>query len=219
MGKKKGKRSIASYSFASLLPHQRHLTFFILPSPHYHHLHSFTFSASPESSTVTENVSALNINPYKNCPKMTTSPKNFKNVKTLGAAEVFDYNSPTVVPDLVNAFKGKEVAGIFDAVGAWGSSVEIIQHTAGVKFIASSLRGFPDPPEGITMKQVQSFSIKDNHVGKAIFEDFLPKALESGSFVPAPEPQIVGKGLESIQAGVDIVREGISGKKLVVTLP
>lgn len=36
---------------------------------------------------------------------------------------------------------------------------------------------------------------KDNEVGPAIFIDFLPKALE-GKHISAPEPWIVGKGLE-----------------------
>ncbi len=40
---------------------------------------------------------------------------------------------------------------------------------------------------------------KDNEVGPAIFIDFLPKALAEGKHLSAPEPWIVGKGLESIE--------------------
>jgi hypothetical protein len=68
------------------------------------------------------------------------------------------------------------------------------------------------------MKQVFSPSIKDNHVGQAIFEDFLPKALEARTFIPAPEPLVVGKGLESIQGAVDLQCKGTSAKKVVVLL-
>jgi NADPH:quinone reductase-like Zn-dependent oxidoreductase len=39
------------------------------------------------------------------------SPKNFDYVKKLGASQVFDYHSKTVVHDLINAFKGKTIAG------------------------------------------------------------------------------------------------------------
>ena len=35
-----------------------------------------------------------------------------------------------------------------------------------------------------------------NEVGKVVYEDFLPKALEQNKFLPAPDPQVVGKGLE-----------------------
>lgn len=51
-----------------------------------------------------------------------------------------------------------------------------------------------------------------------IYKEFLPQALESGQFVPAPPPQVVGKGLDKIQDALDIQRKGVSGKKLVVTL-
>jgi NADPH:quinone reductase-like Zn-dependent oxidoreductase len=41
----------------------------------------------------------------------TASPRNFEYVKSLGAAQVFDYNSPTVVPDIIAAFQGRTLAG------------------------------------------------------------------------------------------------------------
>ena len=41
----------------------------------------------------------------------TASPMNFDYVKRLGACEVFDYNSKTVVEDLIRAFKNKTIAG------------------------------------------------------------------------------------------------------------
>lgn len=41
----------------------------------------------------------------------TASPKNFAYVRSLGATKVFDYNSSTVVQDIVQAFQGKTTAG------------------------------------------------------------------------------------------------------------
>jgi NADPH:quinone reductase-like Zn-dependent oxidoreductase len=150
----------------------------------------------------------------------TASPKNFEYVKKLGASHVFDYNSTTIVSELVNIFKFKSSVGTFDAIGAvaWRPTLEVIQQMEGVKFLATVSWGFPDPPEGITMKKVLATSCKDNHVGKAMWEDFLPKALKAGSFVPAPEPLIAGKGLESLQRAVDLQRKGISARKVVVIL-
>jgi hypothetical protein len=52
----------------------------------------------------------------------------------------------------------------------------------------------------------------------ALFGDFLPKALETGEFVAAPEPVVVGKGLESIQAACEYQQKGVSAKKVVVLL-
>lgn len=151
----------------------------------------------------------------------TASPKNFEYVKKLGASHVLDYDSPAVVSDLVDAFKGKISVGAFDAIGAgaWSRPVEFIQRSEGAKFVATVTPGFSNQvPEGITMKLTYAPSISDNHVGKAIFEDFLPKAFKAGAFVPAPEPRIAGQGLESLQSAVDIQRKGISAQKVVVLL-
>jgi len=41
----------------------------------------------------------------------TSSPRNFEYVKSLGASQVFDYNSPSVVPDIIAAFEGRTLAG------------------------------------------------------------------------------------------------------------
>ena len=41
----------------------------------------------------------------------TSSPQNFELMKKLGASQVFDYKSKTVIPDITGAFKGKTTAG------------------------------------------------------------------------------------------------------------
>jgi len=150
----------------------------------------------------------------------TASPKNFESVKKLGASEVFDYNSPTITEDLMTALKGKTMAGALDCIGgpAWEVVLDVVSQSNGKRFIATTKRGFPDPPEGVTLKHIFGTTLKDNEVGKAIYEDFLPKALQAGSFVPAPEPLIVGQGLENIQVAVDRYSKGVSARKLVVTL-
>lgn len=52
----------------------------------------------------------------------TSSPKNFAYVKGLGASQVFDYDSSTLVADLVRALEGRELAGAF-TVGAYADQV------------------------------------------------------------------------------------------------
>lgn len=46
----------------------------------------------------------------------TASPANHQFVKDLGASVVFNYRSPTVVNDIVNELRGKEIAGIYDSI-------------------------------------------------------------------------------------------------------
>ena len=150
----------------------------------------------------------------------TASPKNFEYVKKLGASEVFDYNSSTVGDDLVNTFKEKTIAGALDCIGgpAWGVCIDVVRKSSGAKIVATTKPGFPDAPEGVTIKSVFGTTIKDNQVGKAVYEDFLPEALKAGSFVPAPEPLISGKGLESVQEAVGLHQKGVSARKVVVSL-
>lgn len=150
----------------------------------------------------------------------TASAKNFDHVKRLGASEVFDYNSATVVEDILRALSGKHLAGAFDGVGgaAWKPTIEIVARSEGKKAVATVVRGFPDPPESVTIKFMSSLSIMANGIGEAVWGGFLPKALKAGTFVAAPEPMVVGHGLESLQLAVDKMGEGVSASKIVVTL-
>ncbi|KAI0845065.1 GroES-like protein [Daldinia vernicosa] len=150
----------------------------------------------------------------------TASPKNFDYVKKLGASQVFDYSSPTIQDDLINALKGKTTAGALDCIGGppQGILQQVIAKSEGVKAVASTKRGWPEPPAGVTMYAIFGTSLSGNFVGKAIYNDFLPAALKEGTYVPAPEPKIVGKGVEKIQEAVDLIKKGVSATKLVVTL-
>jgi hypothetical protein len=42
--------------------------------------------------------------------------------------------------------------------------------------------------------------------------------LAEGKFKPKPDPQVVGNGLDAIQKGLDISRQGVSAKKIVISL-
>lgn len=150
----------------------------------------------------------------------TASSKNFQYVKQLGATEAFDYKGPDVQNDLLEYLRNKAVSGILDCIGgsATVACLEIASAYGGTKFVATTKPNFPAPPEGVKIKHIFATTIKDNHVGKAIYEDFLPKALKAGSFVPAPEPLVVGRGLESVQKGMDMINAGVSARKLVVLL-
>ncbi|KAJ2965091.1 hypothetical protein NQZ79_g223 [Umbelopsis isabellina] len=177
----------------------------------------------------------------------TASPKNFEYVKKLGASQVFDYNSKTVVQDIISALKDKTVAGAVSiGAGSLHACVDILGKSKGSKFI-TDISGAGAPPQGpptglnlirmmgtmvyhnvsiwtksrlagVSSKFVWGSDLKKNEVGPAIFADFLPKALESGSYIIAPNPEVVGHGLDQIQNAFDILRKGVSAKKLVVTL-
>jgi NADPH:quinone reductase-like Zn-dependent oxidoreductase len=150
----------------------------------------------------------------------TSSPHSSEIVTRLGATKVFDYHSQGVVDDLVEFTRGKRVVGVLDAVGAQAQAIEFVQKAEGRKLVLTSIP-FEEPPEGVTLKLIPALSIRGTEVGRAIWETYLPQAFADGRYVPAPEPVVVGKGVEAIQRAVDFKAEGGAqnvGKKVVVTL-
>ncbi|QYF74502.1 zinc-binding alcohol dehydrogenase family protein [Cryobacterium sp. PAMC25264] len=67
----------------------------------------------------------------------TASPRNFDYVRALGASQVFDYASPTIVADLIAALARATLAGAL-ALGAGSASAcaDVLAASRGRKFIA-----------------------------------------------------------------------------------
>jgi len=55
-------------------------------------------------------------------------------------------------------------------------------------------------------------------IGKAIWHDYVPSALASGKFQAKPDHFIIKSGLAKVQDGIDMLRKGVSAKKLVIEL-
>ncbi|KAG9234052.1 putative zinc-binding alcohol dehydrogenase domain-containing protein cipB [Amylocarpus encephaloides] len=175
----------------------------------------------------------------------TSSPKNFELCKKLGASQVFDYNSQTVVQDITEVFRGKTCAGAYSiGAGAAEACLEILSKSKGSKFIAMATYPMAQKPlesfvlirmmfgyvswniahwikskmKGVHSSFIFATTLANNGVGNFIYENFLSQALAAGSFVASPEPLVVGKGLESIQGAMEVQRKGVSARKVVVTL-
>jgi NADPH:quinone reductase-like Zn-dependent oxidoreductase len=175
----------------------------------------------------------------------TCSPRNFDFVKRLGAARAFDYNSKTIVRDIAAALEGKTLSGAL-TIGTGGAEacLEIMnQSICERKFVAMVSFPTPDPaPESLviprTVAHYMSWSVQwwlkcrvhgvksnlvwgaspaNTGICKAVFGEYLPQALEKGVFVPAPEAQVFGHGLERIQGAFEAQKK-VSGKKLVISL-
>jgi len=67
----------------------------------------------------------------------TASPRNYEYVTSLGAAQVFDYNSPNVVDDIVAAFEDRTLAGAL-ALGTTsaGACANVVRACSGRKFVS-----------------------------------------------------------------------------------
>ncbi|MCJ1413896.1 hypothetical protein MMC32_000221 [Xylographa parallela] len=177
----------------------------------------------------------------------TASPRNFDYVKKLGASQAFDYNSKSVIADIILALQGKTVAGAFTVgSGATEACLDILDKCKGKgkKFMAMATYPVPQTPpkrlvvpttvfyfvtgianiwiksktRSIGYKFIFGSTLSENEVGPAIYSDFLPAALENGTYVAAPEAHVVGRGLEHIQAAFEVQKKGMSAQKVVVSL-
>ncbi len=67
----------------------------------------------------------------------TASPRNFTHVTSLGASQVFDYHSPTVVADIIAAFQGKTLAGALAiGTGSAEACADVVRGCTGRKFVS-----------------------------------------------------------------------------------
>jgi hypothetical protein len=55
-------------------------------------------------------------------------------------------------------------------------------------------------------------------VGDAVWRKFIPDALAAGRFQAKPDPLLVHGGLEKVQEGLDLLKRGVSAKKVVVEI-
>jgi len=67
----------------------------------------------------------------------TSSPRNFDYVTKLGASQVFDYHSETVVDDVIEAFKGKTSAGALAiGTGSAEACADVVHACDGNRFVS-----------------------------------------------------------------------------------
>ncbi|KAL2036394.1 hypothetical protein N7G274_010892 [Stereocaulon virgatum] len=173
---------------------------------------------------------AIQLGVAAGCDVITTcSPKNYELVKKLGASQTFDYSSDTVVSDILAYLEDKTIAGAVGVsnLNAWRAGhgviadnmlLEIVSKAKGNKFVATAQPYKGQVPEGVECKFILGSALATNEVGAVIYADYLPKALAEGKFIAAPEPLVVGKGLESIQKAFEVQMKGVSAKKVVVSL-
>jgi NADPH:quinone reductase-like Zn-dependent oxidoreductase len=176
----------------------------------------------------------------------TCSPKNFEYVTNLGAIAVFDYRSELTIPQIIHFLNDKKVVGAV-AIGkdSTEACITILAKTNGSKLVAQA--GLPYPETipttkfkvfrtvaaskwydfkvaikskryGVKTKLVHGTSAAHSDIGSMIYREYLPEALASGAFVPAPKARFVGRGLEQIQPAMDCHMRGVSAQKVVVSL-
>lgn len=156
----------------------------------------------------------------------TAGRQNHDLVRSLGAEKVFDYRDADVDQQIEKALKHRSLAGsIAIGRGSLSHTLRIARRTTGAKRIASA---YPDPvtrvrsrlarTQGIRISSIWGGTPVDSPVGPAIFEEFLPRALADGRFLPAPDPRVFGVGLMQVPGALAALRGGVSATKIVVSI-
>lgn len=156
---------------------------------------------------------------------VTASEKHHEYLKRLGASRAFDYKSEDVVGQIVVAAKedGITIQTVYDAaMGALEQCLEVLKELKGegMAKLASAPRLPEDFPkvDGVEVKFVMAPADAKERTEHFhfVFNVWLKEKLANGEFVPSPKVQVVQGGLEAANKGLDELKKGVSGVKLVL---
>jgi len=158
----------------------------------------------------------------------TASADNVDLLTGLGAAATMDYHDDDVVEQILHDLSGRVLAGTLAiASGSLRDAIRVNRspRATGPRRVSSAhptpetrIRALLARRRGIQVSAIWGGSPKDTEVGPAMWRTFLPPALADGRYRAAPEPLVVGEGLEAIPSALARLRRGVRAQKLVVTL-
>lgn len=153
----------------------------------------------------------------------TSSPKHHKHLtNTLSANAAFDRNSTSLVEEVKSASPStRGVEAIFDAVGAGSIQRGVFESfdPDGPKSYAQVWTGDDEVevPAGVNSILFRGRDLPKLQGHQNIMRA-LQTLLEQGTYkLPLPVFNM-GNGLDGLEKGLDAMRKGVSGKKLVVTI-
>ncbi|KAF2671242.1 GroES-like protein [Microthyrium microscopicum] len=153
----------------------------------------------------------------------TSSPAHNDRLKELGATTVLSYKDLSLISDIKGATPdGRGVDAIIDTVASAASQTDIFESFSqeGPKIygeVATEFSGQISPPEGVTRNIIMAADIFGTPGGGEVLYA-LGQLIEDGKFVVPVKVEVVGYGFDAIGLGVEKLRAGVSGTKLVVSL-
>ncbi|KAJ3454748.1 hypothetical protein MRS44_013348 [Fusarium solani] len=152
----------------------------------------------------------------------TASNRNHDAVRSLGASIVLDYKSPTIVSDAVEVLKDCDLAGCYDAI----SESETLEPLGAILGQLGPHKVCLVVPPRVSVSKNMNWTIsalafeimneKGKPIGDYIWHKYVPEALADGRLQPKPDALMISRGLETLQDGLNRLKNGISAQKLVV---
>jgi NADPH:quinone reductase-like Zn-dependent oxidoreductase len=159
----------------------------------------------------------------------TAGAANREYVGSLGADRVFDYNDPQVVDAIVGATRedGLVIRHCFLATGRLAQCQAVLKafnNDQGEESQKARIGSAPAIPRdaqeinGIETKMVMPSMDEGERLAQFRYwmGTWLKQNLANGIIRPSPEPRVVGKGVGAINAGINVLLQGVSCTKLVV---
>ncbi|KAJ5793961.1 hypothetical protein N7457_000560 [Penicillium paradoxum] len=159
----------------------------------------------------------------------TAGVANHGYVSSLGADRVFDYKEPQVVDAIISAARedGLVIRHCFIATGQLAPCQAVLKafyDDQGEGQQQAKIASAPViPADAEVVNGVETVFVMPSMSEQERLAQFqywmgtwLRENLAIGTIRPSPEPMVVGKGLEAINAGLDVLRRGVSCSKLVV---
>jgi NADPH:quinone reductase-like Zn-dependent oxidoreductase len=144
--------------------------------------------------------------------------------RRLAGALAIGAGSGAACVDVVAACEGTSFVALasppasFDAVPLGRGRFQRLLPAVG-RMLSGNLRlALKTSAKRVRTKFIWGSSLLGNEVGPMIYETYLPGALAQARYVAAPDPLVVGHGLQTLPAGFERQRQGVSARKLVVTL-
>jgi NADPH:quinone reductase-like Zn-dependent oxidoreductase len=155
----------------------------------------------------------------------TASPKNHELVKSVGASEVFDYRSPNVVSEILGTAEkaGVTITRVLDSISENGTlelaSDVLVKGGKGGDMV--TVLDWPEDLEklkNVSLSQTAAYRTGADcaEIGAWFFNEWLQKAMEDGTVVPAQNIHIVEGGIGATQKAFDMLKAGVSATKLVI---
>ena len=180
-------------------------------------------TASPRNFDYVKKLGASRVLDYNGETVVEDVIEAFKS-KTIAGALAVGKGSAKACSDIVHACNGNK----FVSTASPSVSFETLSRRRGMglqlpllvlRLVSSSVSSqVKFRTRRIRTKFIFGSSLMDNEVSRVIYEGFLPQALADGRYLAAPEPHVVGKGLEYVQAGLDAQKRGVCARKVVVSL-
>lgn len=154
----------------------------------------------------------------------TASATNFEIVKGFGATHVFDHKDPEIIEKLVDAARGKEVLGTYDAISSDGTMRacgSYLHSLGGGKYMRTIQSADTSVlPATVTVVGGAIPPLRGPNgeppLWNRVWMDFMGEGLTNGKLQTKPDAFVLHRGLERLNDAVDVVRKGVSARKVVV---